>query len=279
MNFALLFPCAALLLLSACTPKDAPSQPTPSSPIASTPAPTSLWWEQWRADDLPETDATVEDVLASTPDQLFRLGHVPDSELALYAPGGLAGDAEYAGVLLQSGKHLTHFEQVYLSAASPRLPDLWWDDFDGDGQKELAVNYLTENSENRHIFELHIYRPDGNAWVDCGFFAANWEEQLLEQVTYTFDPVSGQVTAALSGSDAFFYLEDQPDPVSDAPLTLQGMTFFRRDGSHLTAVFGLGVRLIGEDTPYYFGNLLADLAYNGTSFSLENLRLETNFNV
>ena len=237
LRHSLLCLSASLLLLASCA---APTPPSSFPAVSSPSAP---------AQDAPLTAETLEGCAVSDLDAFLAadgpcallLGQVPEAGLILY---GLHPDLG-GGVILRQGEDLFPFEQRFLPDESPRLPDLWWADFDGDGSSELAVNYLTLNTADQHIFELHLYRPEEGGWTDAALRAGDWEPALLDGVKYQFDPLSGAVALTAGESSLLYYLEDLPDPDPGQPLTFQGQTYFREENGRITAVFGIGLRLSG----------------------------------
>ena len=272
---------ALAVCLTACGGAPAPggqTVPSPSAlPAASpTPAPTPdpLWWEGLSYADLPSEPSAPEDI---RPDSgaVYQLAVLPEQEIALYGYGGSDGEAP-SGILIGSGVTLTHFDQRYLSAENPALPEVWWGDFDGDGTGELAVKYLVENHAQQTIFELHVYEPDGEGWIDRPFTAEDYVEQLTAAVTATYEPLARRVVAEAGGFEASFYLEDLPAPDGDPPpLSFVTQVFYRYEDGHFVGVYGTGVMLKGMGGPLLFALTLGDVAYDGEGFTLENLELES----
>lgn len=271
LRHSLLCLSASLLLLTSC------AAPTPQSSFPAASSPSAP------AQDAPLTAETLdgcavsdlETFLALDGPGALLLGQVPEAGLTLYGLNpGLGG-----GVILRQEEDLFPFDQRFLPDESPRLPDLWWADFDGDGSSELAVNYLTLNTTDQHIFELHLYRPEEDGWTDTALRAEDWVSTLEDTVGYQFDPISGGVSLTAEESSLLYYLEDLPDPDPAQPLTFQGQTYFREEDGRITAVFGIGLRLSGEEEPFYFARLLADVTYDGASFSLSRFTLEPSYGV
>ncbi|BDF70377.1 hypothetical protein CE91St41_23960 [Oscillospiraceae bacterium] len=272
---------ALAVCLTACGGAPAPggqALPSPSAaPAASpTPAPTPdpLWWEDVAPDDLPGEVADPRSVDLNSGD-FYLLAELPDQNIALYGYGGSDGEAP-SGVLIRRGEVLSHFDQRYLPPEEPLLPELWWGDFDGDGTEELAVKYLVENHAQQTIFELHIYEPDGEGWIDRPFTAEDYVEQLTAAVTATYEPLARRVVAEAGGFEASFYLEDLPAPDGDPPpLSFVTRVFYRYEDGHFVGVYGTGVMLKGMGGPLLFALTLGDVAYDGEGFTLENLELES----
>ena len=273
-----------LLPLSACSPQQpagaSPAPPavsTPAAPVSPMPSPQPdsgpLWWEDISFSDLPSACSEPEDISAGS-GGIYLLASLPEQELSLYGYGGEM-DGAPCGILIGQGTGLSPFDQVYLSAESPALPELWWNDFDGDGSGELAVKYLLANGASSLVYELHIYepQPDGG-WTDHSLTEREIDALLSAAVEYRFDAAAGIATASVPGEDASYRLGDQdPNPVADYALSFTGRTFYRYEDGSFTGVFGAGLCLQGLETLQYFATVTADVVYDGNGFSLEHLRL------
>lgn len=278
-----LFPAllGALLLLSACTGETAvspaPSQSVPVSssqpsavPPSSSEAPVEpAWWEDISADDLPDTLSAAEDIEAGS-GSLYRLAELAGQDIALYGYGGDSDDAP-CGVLLAQGDTLTPFDQVYLSAEHPMLPQLRWEDLDGDGSEELAVVYLVSNSAEGSVFELHVYRPQSDgSWNDCGLLSDYYAPLLADLLTFSYDHGENTVTITAGTETISAWYDGPSDPDGLAPVG--NLVFFRWEDGAYTAVFGL--QITAEDaSPMDIGTLTARVAYDGDSLTLKDFQL------
>lgn len=278
-----LFPAllAALLLLSACTGETAvspaPSQSAPVSSVqpSSTPPSSSetpeepAWWEDISADDLPDTLSTAEDIEAGS-GSLYRLAELADQDIVLYGYGG-DSDGAPCGVLLAQGDTFTPFDQVYLSAEHPMLPQLRWEDLDGDGSEELAVVYLVSNTAEGSVFELHVYQPqpDGS-WNDCGLLSDYYAPLLGDLLSFSYDHKENTVTITAGAEKISAWYDGPSEPDGLAPVG--NLVFFRWEDGAYTAVFGL--QITAEDaSPMDIGTLTAQVSYDGESLTLNDFHL------
>lgn len=274
-----LFPAllGALLLLSACTGETAvspsPSQSVPISSVQPSAVPPSsseapeepAWWEDISADDLPDTLAAAEDIEAGS-GSLYRLAELPAQDIVLYGYGGDAG-----GILIAQGDVLTPFDQLYLSAEHPMLPQLRWEDLDGDGGEELAVIYLVSNSAGSSVFELHVYQPQpGGGWRDCGLRSDYYVPLLEDLLSFSYDHVENTVTIAAGTEKISAWYDGPSEPDGLAPVG--NLVFFRCEDGAYTAVFGLQIAA-GDAPPVDIGTLTARVAYDGKSLALTDFQL------
>ena len=271
----------AALLLSACTGETAaspaPSQPSPASsvqPSAVPPTPSAspeapAWWEGISAAYLPDTLAAAEDIEAGS-GSLYRLAELSGQDIALYGYGG-DSDGAPCGVLLAQGDTLTPFDQVYLSAEHPMLPQLRWEDLDGDGGEELAVIYLVSNSAGSSVFELHVYQPQpGGGWRDCGLRSDYYVPLLEDLLSFSYDHVENTVTIAAGTEKISAWYDGPSEPDGLAPVG--NLVFFRCEDGAYTAVFGLQIAA-GDASPVDIGTLTARVAYDGKSLALTDFQL------
>ena len=276
-----LFPAllAVLLLLSACTGETAvspsPSQSVPVSSVQPSAAPPSsseapedpAWWEGISADDLPDTLSAAEDIEAGS-GSLYRLAEL--SDITLYGYGG-DSDGAPCGVLLAQGDTLTPFDQVYLSAEHPMLPQLRWEDLDGDGSEELAVVYLVSNSAEGSVFELHVYQPQSDGgWSDCGLLSDYYTPLLEGLLSFSYDHEENTVTITAGTEKISAWYDGPSEPDGLAPVG--NLVFFRWEDGAYTAVFGL--QITAEDaSPMDIGTLTAQVTYDGESLTLNDFHL------
>lgn len=266
-----------LLGLTACSTQPAPSATPPVTAESPSPSPAATpaadWWEELNVEDLPDTVTDTADVVAGS-GAIYLLSELPEEDISLYG----YGSDTLTGVLLRRGDVLSHWEEPYLAAENPAAPELWWDDFDGDGEKELAVQYLTENTVQRHLVQFHLYIPAEDGWEDWPLDLSARTGELLEGLTCTFDPDSGMVRVSSGSLSTSAYLEDLDSPLSGAPLTAGENIFFRRSGSRITAVLPLGLARTGQD-PLLFASALCAVVPQGGALTLELETLETLYGV
>lgn len=248
----------ALALLSGCKGKEEARWTPPPLPSTPLPSPTAepSWWESLRADQLPTAMASAEDLGNMGDEEVRLLARVGDD--ALYGLGGGSGV-----VVLRDGE-LMHFEQTFFSPDAPALPTLFRSDYDGDGADELAARYLVEAQGDRVVYDLHIYEEDG----DRHLTGAQCAEMALGEVELDYNSSTGTVTLSYGRTSASCQV---PDSYRQSPgrLTLD-TCFFREADGVFTVVLGARVDAAGA----LYANIVADIAYDGTDFTLQNIKVE-----
>lgn len=260
---------ALALLLSGCatTNRDVSPSPMGTVKMAESPTPSAtpekLWWEGKTAVDLPTEVEPAGNI--SSVDGPVCLALLSDADIGLYGDGDPT-----AGVLLRKGDYVQFFPQTYATARYT-LPELNWADIDGDGENELAVKYLVEDTEGDIVYELHIYEWDGTAWTDHPFTQAEFTPLLEGLVTYRYE--DDYVTLTVGSSTDRLWYEGEEEPVGLAPIG--DLVFFRQEGDGYVVIFGLRLELSGGGAGYDAATLTAQLSYDGESFALSDYALET----
>lgn len=265
---------ALALLLSGCTAPTGDASPAPTGSLkmaepsdASSPAPTAtpekLWWEDKTAADLPTEVEPAGNI--SSVDGPVCLALLPEADVGLYGDGDPT-----AGVLLRKGDYVQFFPQTYATARYT-LPELSWADVDGDGESELAVKYLVEDTDGDIVYELHFYEWDGKAWTDHPFTQAEFGPLLEGLVSYRYE--DGYVTLTAGDSTDRLWYEGDAEPQGLAPIG--NLVFFRPQGDGYAVIFGLRLELAGRGPVYDVATLTARLRYDGERFTLSDYVLET----
>ncbi len=260
---------ALALLLSGCS---APTGDAASSPAgmmekaessAPSAAPEKLWWEGRAAADLPTEVEPAGNI--SSVDGPVCLALLPEAGIGLYGDGDPT-----AGILLRKGDYLQFFPQTYATARHT-LPELSWADVDGDGENELTVKYLVEDTDGDIVYELHIYEWDGKTWTDHPFTRAEFAPMLEGLVSYGYK--DGYVTLTAPGSTDRLWYEGHADPLGLAPIG--NLVFFRQERGGYVVIFGLQLALDGSSAVYDAATLTARLRYDGAGFTLSGYAIET----
>ncbi len=265
-------PALLLALLVSCSPGPQPSSsPTPaaarpSAPAVqeSTPSPTPPPpWTQLSIRDLPEEEEDLGSFLAKSSPAVCLLGKVEEAEVTLYGLNPGHG----GGVLLRDGDHLVHFDQRFWDR-----PELAWDDFDGDGGKELTALYLAEKDGDSPAYDLVFYRPDGDSWSACAVSHGDCAQTVLDQVDTDWNERTHTFSLSYAGqqvSRAF------PDGVAPGKLVLGHLCLFHRDSTRYSVVLDAWSEVLGETLAVF----RAEIVYQDGAFQLQNLRMDADAGV
>lgn len=284
MKYPLLPFCMAVCLLTGCAYSARPlstqlpalepdGSPSPSPASSEYISPSASWWTHLDLNNLPSQEVDVTGDLPQ--EELFLLEALPEDDVSLY--GYLSDGDTPSGILLRHGATYTHFDQAFLSKNNPIPPQLWWLDPDGDGDQELAVYYVTDNSGSVFRSEFHLYEVSEEGWSDHALLPDTCQAALLDALScrWTDDGVTIQV-----GDSSLTFCTDglYPTVEPNAPLTCADRIFYRYDRGTFTGVYTLGFSS-SDGEPVHVASLLADIAYDGTSITLTNLRLEGYYGV
>ena len=119
---------------------------------------------------LPSELASAEDLTGNG--GYLLIGQVPDEDIGIYCDNAETRDLVY----IRYGTHIQSFQQE--AWADPTiLPRVEWEDWDGDGKKDLVIDYLRHEGEYFDgettspgvVGEKVVYQWDGEKWTDIHF--------------------------------------------------------------------------------------------------------------
>lgn len=169
---------AACLLFAACTFTGAVKEDDPDAPAE--PART----EPAPADEPPQENSNLpalEDlptrvVSPGTPEDeadIWLLAELPDDKIAVYY------EQETNRSWLRYGEVLQALDTGGRLVITPRmlLPELYFQDLDGDGEKELAMIYNSDSGTGVSVWDLLVCEWDGQKWTD---YPADTAEAVID---------------------------------------------------------------------------------------------------
>lgn len=255
---------AALILLlcftlSGCR-KEASPAPVSPAPI---PSPTA---EAWQTLPLPDVLVAPAKVNGSLPD-VSLLGTVADADIFLY---GLS-EALGGGVLLCCGQQRVHFEQRFFpqDLSIAQLPVLYWKDFDGDGQSELAVKYHTGQDESGGCtYDLVFYRPNGETWSAVSASQSFCAEAILKEINTSWNERTNTCTLSCSGQQVLVAL-----PADTAPgrLVIGHLCLFTEEEGQFTVICDAWFPVLSDSAAIF----RAQIIYDGISVALQNIHMDS----
>ncbi len=265
-NVILLISIAALL--TGCFPAPTPSPSAPAAPSEEVRGlqvtPSQAPWASLSPDDLPTQEEELSTFFAQSSPSICLLGSVEAAHVSLYGLNHGYG----AGILLWDGNILTHFDQSFAE-----LPQLWWADFDGDGQEELAVRYLIEqNDQGVCAYDLAFYRPSQSGWVCCPVSRDLCADRLLEKLDTSWDDRTHILTLTCAGQQVTIPF---PEDRSPGRLVVGHMCLFYEEANRFSAVLDVWIPSLSLSA----ATLRTEILYDGETFQFQNICLDFNSGV
>ena len=190
----------------------------------------------------------------------------------------LYGINPYGYVLYQDGKG-TYFDWPGLT---PRrvVPTLNYLDFDNDGKKELAVLLYVGSGTEVAVMDLHILKIDGqeNLKPEYVDFSLSWFDVDI----WFSESISAIQSDDKKVIDVFFNkncytvyadgAESEAGPFTG--ISFGTIVFFEFDDDTIKTKIVLGLTYENWATPQFFGEVTAEIEFDGNNFSLKNYTLE-----
>lgn len=246
-----------------------------------------------KAEDM-STNLRKEKVVESWEDfeasRLPLIAAIPERDIYLYG-------VKPRGVVLYVKGTGHYFCWEYLT---PRfvLPRMYEDDFDSDGDEELAVILYTGSGTGYAVEELHMveidedevlsrepysqdyFKPNPEYFCDHYFRPESYLARLDEHVALKTYHVKDELMAdiKIEGEVSTVSLKQlqsikQDISVNDKP-SFGNIVSFSLDGGKLVAQFVLGVTGDAFAAPYPIGEISAEVSYKGGTFVLTDLHFE-----
>ncbi|QJD83910.1 hypothetical protein [Cohnella herbarum] len=213
-----------------------------------------------------------EQIPQASEEEQQLLGSISGEDITLY--GRSSG-----GVLLQAnGKEHVFEDWLYMT---PRgiSPSMQFNDYDGDGRKEIALSLNVGSGTGLAIDELRVVNPD--TFEDDFFAPDDYLAQLSQAIGFQVVKEDDRLTGLLSieGNvqkvDLQQYDSQDYGPILDG-LIFSSIVYFNLENDRMEAQFGAGMNVEAFVSPEYIGNLFADVKYASGKFTLHNFRFEKN---
>lgn len=310
MKRYLLFGMVCLLILSGCAdpgqaalstpppssaapsaaPSDRPEAPTPAPtaapqtpPATATPAPTPAPTpepEGWDGnpdtlslEDFPTQLVTLADMMQDINEEgsgLYLLAQIPEMDTWLY---GLYSPVKDQKLVLRVGERWKVFDLLYLTPQTIS-PQIFYGDFDGDMELELAILAYTGSGTGISIETLSVVEFGETGWTALTLQAAEYTAVLEQSVFCSHDAVEGVTRLQLGETVLDIQLPQAPGGALTS--YVGNSVHFQVEGDMIHGSFAVG--LSAPDLPptgFYPAMIRADVLYTGTSFGLDDLTLES----
>ena len=253
----------ALFLLAGCGGEEALDwTPTPAAPSPSPALDLSqdaAWWAGLDPDQLPKAPEDPAYVDGPVSCALFQ--SAPEEDLFLYE----VRCTPYEGVqyLLRRGDVLGEpFRRE--EAVSAGLCSLAWGDYDGDGTVEHAISLARGTGSDLILCEL-----GEEGWTFRSYDPADYSAELSSLLDFQYQDRT--VSLSYGGETAVYALGPEEEGPASPMEDFSSVAFLSPDGDRITASFGVGAVIGGEDV--CFALLMGEVLYDGEGFSLSGLRL------
>ena len=186
------------------------------------------------------------------------------------------------GMILYQNDRGTYFDWPRVGAWYPQLE--YHDfDFDSDNEKELAILLTMGTGTGRHVMDLHILKIEENPcgvwftpiYTDYLLSAYNVIDWMTEPIVVTLFDEENMFIVDICGvsytGDAVVWNSEAQKENIFAGVSFGDIVVFYFEGTQIRVK--IAVRTLKEDSGLnmnYFGDIHADVAFDGESFRLEN---------
>ena len=199
---------------------------------------------------------------------LYLVAQLPQEDTWLY---GTYGPGEAQGVILRVGEDWQSFDLPFL-APQGLLPAMSYGDYDGDGDRELAVVTHQDSGTGINTWGLSVVDFSGASWSLLSFAPADYAAILDLALSSTYDPEANRVV--LQAGEAVLEVDLTALGVSAAggevEASVGGWILFATQGDDLFGSFSID--LSGPGLPsqgvQYAAVLQAEVVYTGSAFGL-----------
>lgn len=181
----------------------------------------------------------------------------------------------------EEGKYIVELQDKQYSfewtGMTPRgiEPRLSYEDFDNDGQKELAVILYSGSGTGVSVEELHMLELNEDATiVDVKYEEEQFLNELKQQVSLTLNKEEQALKATVSFNDQnaevdlSALLDESYGEVNDQ-LGWGNYISFEFDGAGIVGLFKANVTVANQATPIGIGDIKATIGYGEDGFTLQ----------
>lgn len=192
-----------------------------------------------------------------------------NKNIALY---GIDNDMSQ-GVLLQWENTLQWFDWIY---STPRTisPQLYFSDFDGDGELEIAAILYVGSGTGVSVEELHIIEYEEGNLIDYCLPHSLYRQDLTNALQFS----KGQDFYTVSVGNLSLIVPADQETLDNCvgEIYVQDLVDFSyfEDYFIMRGIFGIMVSVKNPGIPYYPGTLFTDISYKDGAFKLYNFALQ-----
>lgn len=197
-------------------------------------------------EDLPEA---LIDVPGVYQDPIWKVAELPEDDIAAYYAPETGGSWIRYGTTMQA----VDFTQNLVTMPQTLVPELYFEDLDGDGEKELAVIYNTGHGTGVSIWSLTVLEWDGKAWTA---HTAHLEDDIIRDFetsrTVALHPEENYTTVGFRGHTVDVDMDEMFNGGTEwkeEPLACEITGMFSR---YSMENYGLSLTLAGELRPESF---------------------------
>ncbi|MDK2808795.1 MAG: bla regulator protein blaR1, partial [Clostridiales bacterium] len=157
--------------------------------------------------DLPIKNSQGFDAFLKSDSTLALLAVLPEADIRLFGrkENGLE-DETYTlhGLYVMQGKEIQRLDTDW--GVYGELPTIEYQDFDRDGEKELALIVKSSSGTNLSINDLHILeKKEEGGWTDHVFTSLDWQKIVNDKVKYQVE--EGILSLTYDGEDMGYQID------------------------------------------------------------------------
>jgi hypothetical protein len=132
---------------------------------------------------------------------------IPEEDIYVYGlkeNGAEEGTYTLRGICVRQGEELQVLDTGW--GVYDEIPKLRYEDYDGDGTKELAMISRSSGGTNLFFNDLHILeKNDAGGWTDNTFDSSDWQDIINNRLEYQVK--DGSLTIAIAGQDTGYNID------------------------------------------------------------------------
>lgn len=203
------------------------------------------------------------------------VARIPEADISVY---GLKENGTEAGVYTLKGIYVKQGNEVQVIDTNwgvyDELPEIRYQDYDGDGKKEIAVISRSASGTGLSVNDLYILKKrNSGGWTEQVFTSLDWSKLLNERLEYQVK--DGSLTMTLDGKDTGYRIdaaaleEEWGEKITSVFFGSFGEFMFQEDKIYLKALPFASVGNWATPQSITDTYITLEVVYNG-SFDLVN---------